>query len=110
MPARPNSRISARPMTKGGVMMGRMERLRSSHFALSRVRSAISASASPSTVHSTPTSTATATVFQATPQLPAPRRQPRLHMLALNSFSANSPGTTLPSLSFTAEARMENSG
>ena len=71
-PARPNSRISARPMTKGGVMIGRMDSARSSGFIGMRVRSATSAKARPSSVVSTPTSVASATVFHATPQLRPP--------------------------------------
>ena len=58
-------------MTKGGVMIGRMDSTRSSGFIGMRVRSATSAKARPSSVVSTPTSVASATVFHATPQLRA---------------------------------------
>ena len=63
-------------MTKGGVMIGRMESARSSGFIGMRVRSATSAKARPSSVVSRPTRAASATVFQATPQPCAPVRQP----------------------------------
>ena len=85
-PARPNSRISASPMTKGGVMIGRIDSTRSSGFIGMRVRSATSAKARPSSVVSTPTSVASATVFHATPQLRPPVTQSRLQIDGLNSF------------------------
>ena len=98
-PARPNSRISARPMTKGGVMIGRIDSARSSGFIGRRVRSATSAKARPSRVVSRPTSVASATVFHATPQLRVPNLQSRPQIDGLNSFAANCDGREAPSLS-----------
>ena len=91
-------------------MIGRIDSTRSSGFIRMRVRSATSAKASPSSVVSTPTSVASATVFHATPQLRPPVTQSILQIDALNSFSANSAGAKPPSLSRTAEDRMQSTG
>ena len=74
MPARPKIRISARPITKGGVMIGSTETIFSSRGKGNRVRVAIKAKARPSAVLRTPTTTAKASEFQAAPQLRPPVR------------------------------------
>src|SRR6185437_5742109 len=102
-PARPNSRINARPITNGGVMIGRIDSARKSGFIGNRVRNATRAKARP-------TSVASATVFQATPQLRVPAMQSRPQIDLLNNFDANNVGAKLPSLSRTAEDRMHSTG
>src|SRR5262249_42118633 len=97
-------------MTKGGVMIGRMDSARSNGFIGMWVRRATSAKARPRSVVSTPTSDASATVFHATPQLRVPPRQFRPQIDALNSFARNNDGAKLPSLSRTAEDRMHTTG
>src|SRR6185437_372060 len=109
-PARPNSRINARPITNGGVMIGRIDSARKSGFIGNRVRNATRAKARPSSVVNTPTSVASATVFQATPQLRVPAMQSRPQIDLLNNFDANNVGAKLPSLSRTAEDRMHSTG
>ena len=77
VPERPNSRMSASPITNGGVMIGRMVRMRSRPLKRMVVRVAISANARPSAVVPMPTSTARNSVFQATPQRRFEVRQSR---------------------------------
>ena len=57
-PERPNSRITASPITNGGVMIGSTVSTRSARLAGKSVRVAISAKASPSSVVPAPTRTA----------------------------------------------------
>ena len=87
VPEAPNSRMMARPMTKGGVMIGNTLSRRSSRLARKPVRVAKRAKASPRTVVLTPTTMAIKREFQATPQLTLAVRQPTPQMSRLNSFS-----------------------
>ena len=76
-PERPNSRISAKPITKGGVMIGKIDIARSSFLKRKFVRATTNAKASPSAVVPAPQISARISVFQATPQRGPPLRQPR---------------------------------
>jgi hypothetical protein len=68
--------MSASPITKGGVMIGKTVMTRRSALNRKPVRTAISAKARPSAVEASPVSTASSTVFQATPQEIPPPKQP----------------------------------
>ena len=76
-PERPKIRMSPRPITNGGVMIGRIVRMRSSPLCLNPVRVAISAKARPSAVQPAAHRNASMSVFHATPQrvLPAMQRE-----------------------------------
>ena len=80
-PARPSMSVSARPMTKGGVMIGRTVSRRSPFLKGRRIRVATSAKARPSKVVPVAVQIARKKVRHATPQPPAPIRQPRLQIL-----------------------------
>ena len=66
-PERPSNKITDKPMTKGGVMMGSSDRDLKKPLKGTRVRVSTSANARPSTVLPSPTATARASEFQATP-------------------------------------------
>lgn len=68
-PERPKRRITANPMTKGGVMIGSTVRMRSAGLAGNAVRVTTRAKQSPRAVVPTPTRTPRNTVFHATPHL-----------------------------------------
>ena len=79
-PLRPNSRIRARPSTKGGVTIGNMVMARMGRTQRPLVRVTSRANTSPRKVADTPVSKASARVFQATPQRPGPATQLRLQI------------------------------
>ena len=87
VPDAPNRRMMASPMTKGGVMIGRTLRRRSSRLARKPVRVASKAKANPRTVVLAATRIAINREFQAMPQLTLAVRQPTPQMSWLNSFS-----------------------
>ena len=101
-PERPNSRISASPMTNGGVMIGSTEMMRIAPLKRKPVRVAISAKASPSSVDSTPTITARNSVFQATPHCEPPDRQASPQIERSKKSARNFAGAALPALSWKA--------
>ena len=74
----------ASPITKGGVITGRIATSFSSGFAGKDVRWASNAKASPSAVVVIPTIVARRTEFQNTPQERSPRKQPRLQIVWLD--------------------------
>ena len=98
-PARPKSRISARPMTNGGVMIGSTLITRSAPLKRNAVRAAISAKARPRTVEPAPTTMARNTVFQATPQRRLEYRQSRPQIERSKKLAKNRPpSNALPSM------------
>ena len=101
-PERPKRRISARPITKGGVMIGSTDSARRSGLAGNAVRVAISAKARPRTVVPAPTRTARNSVFQATPQRSGPSRQSRPQIDRFASLSRKTAGASAPPSSRTA--------
>ena len=86
-PERPKSRMTARPITKAGVMIGSTVSARRMRRKRKPVRVATRAKARPSSVESTPTRTARKKEFQATPQRGPPVRQPSDQSRSLNSRS-----------------------
>ena len=87
-PDRPSSRITARPITKGGVMMGSSDSDLKKRLNGSEVRTITSAKARPSRVLRKPTVTASANEFHAAPHCPRPSRQPRRQILGSTRRSA----------------------
>ena len=85
LPDRPNSRISDRPITNGGVMMGKSESDLNRPRKRTPVRVSTRANASPSRVDSSPTVTASTSVFQAAPQLEPVLRQVRRQIFGSSS-------------------------
>ena len=77
----------ARPMTKGGVMIGSTVSARRILPYLKPVRVTTSANTSPIAVVSRPTTIARNSEFQATPQRVPPVTQPVPHSLSLNSLA-----------------------
>ena len=76
-------------MTKGGVMIGRIESARSSVFIGMRVRSGDQREGEAEQRGEHADQRSLATVFQATPQFRAPMRQSRPQIEWLNSFVRN---------------------
>ena len=109
-PERPKIRISASPITKGGVTIGSTVSTRSVFLKRKPVRVAISAKARPSTVVPAPQHSARNSVFHATPQRPPPDRQRRLQIFAAASRSSSSAGMKAPSPSWKACDRMRRIG
>src|SRR5919106_1267401 len=105
-PERPNSRITASPITNGGVMIGSTVSTRSGRFARKSVRVAISAKARPRRVVPAPTRVARDSEVPATPHPTLPCRQPSPQILSSNSLARNTGGANLPSLSWSALARI----
>ena len=91
-------------------MIGSKVSTRNSRLARNPVRVAISAKARPSAVVPAPTETAMMSEFQATPQPRFTVRQSRPQMFLENSFSKNSAGARLSSLSRKALTRMRTTG
>ena len=91
-PERPNSRITASPITNGGVMIGSTVSTRSARLARKSVRVAISAKARPSSVVPAPTRTASSSEFQATPQLTRLCRQASPQILAVEQLGEEARG------------------
>ena len=87
-PDSPSSRITAKPITNGGVMMGSSDSDLKKRLKGREVRTITSAKARPSRVLRKPTATASASEFQAAPHCPRPSRQPRRHSLGSTSRSA----------------------
>ncbi|MOA09551.1 hypothetical protein D3C78_1293900 [compost metagenome] len=108
-PARPNSSISASPITNGGVMIGSTVSRRSPFLNGSGVRVAASAKARPSSVEPLAVINARVRVRQAVPQLP-PFRQPRLQMAGSCILAIRPSGLNEPSTSCTEETNMLRTG
>ncbi len=87
---RPNSKMMPRPMTKGGVIIGRMARARSNDLARKPVRRWRSARPRPSRVVERPVATASARLFHSTPH-PAPERHARLQMSSPDNLANRAP-------------------
>ena len=69
LPDKPNSRMMARPITNGGVMMGSNDKDLNADRNRTPVRVSTRAKASPSSVDNTPTLMASISEFHATPQV-----------------------------------------
>ena len=78
-PDRPNHKINARPITKGGVIIGKTVNMRSAFLQGSGVRVAASAKANPKSVEPLAVIIASHKVRQAVPQVP-PVRHDRLQI------------------------------
>ena len=76
-------RISPRPMTNGGVMIGSTVRMRRIFLWRNPVRVTISANASPSDVQQVAQTSASISVFHATPQRVWLAMQPRPHIFSV---------------------------
>ena len=87
--------MTARPMTKGGVMMGSTVSTRSVRLARKPVRVTTSANARPRIVVESPTSTAIHSEFQATPHVTDRARQSSPQMLDEKNFRTKRAGATL---------------
>ena len=109
-PERPKTRISAKPITNGGVMIGRTVSTRSVFLKAKEVRVTMRANASPRAVVPAPQASARKSVFQATPQRPPPVRQRRLQIFSADSRSTTSTGMKAPSPSWKACNRMRRMG
>ena len=96
-PARPNSKISPKPTTNGGVMMGNMARMLSGLASAFASRSAQSAIKVPRNVVPVAVSSARPSVFQATPQRPWPLMHPSPQMRAVPIRSQRAPMEKSPS-------------
>ena len=83
-PDRPKIRMSPRPITNGGVMIGSTVNTRRSRLALKPVRVTTRANARPSVVVVAAVSRASSSVFQPTPQLRPPVRQSSRQIFAAN--------------------------
>ncbi|MNE14391.1 hypothetical protein D3C80_1072700 [compost metagenome] len=108
-PARPNSSISARPITNGGVMIGSTVNMRSPFLNGSGVRVAARAKARPSSVDPLAVISASVRVRQAVPQLP-PFRQLRLQMAGSCILAIRPSGLNDPSASCTEATNMLSTG
>jgi len=71
VPERPKMRMRARPTTKGGVMMGRIEKMRIRPRNRDVARTAYRAKTKPSTVVETPTAAASTIELRSTRPKPA---------------------------------------
>jgi hypothetical protein len=91
-PDRPNRRITASPITNGGVMIGNTVSTLSARLAGNSVRVTISANASPRTAVPAPTRMASSSEFQATPQLTPPCRQPSPQIFWSTSLARDTAG------------------
>ncbi len=100
----------ARPMTKGGVMIGSTEATRRARLKRNPVRTAMRASAAPITVLPMPTTMARIAVFQATPQLRFAVRQPNPQIAGSSKRSRKAPGANPPSAPWNAPMRMRATG
>ena len=109
-PARPNIRMSASPITNGGVMIGSMASTRKRPVKRRPARVAASAKASPSAVDPSPTRTARINVFQATPQRRLEAKQSSPQTERSKNFSASWFGANTPASSWTALARIVATG
>jgi len=96
-PDRPKSRMTARPITKAGVMIGSTVNALSVRRKRKPVRVATSAKARPMSVEMIPTRTARKIEFPATPQRLPSVRQRRLQRRSLKSFSTKVKGEMVPS-------------
>jgi hypothetical protein len=101
-PDRPKIRISPRPMTNGGVMIGSTDSVRSAFLKRKAVRVTISANARPSAVDAVAHSTARISVFHATPQPDWPATQPSDHIFCVKSRSENASSDSAPCASASA--------
>ncbi len=90
VPERPNSRIRTSPITKGGVMIGRMLRMRRNGFAGNAVRVKTSAKASPMTVVPNAVDRPSTREFTAAPQYPEPMTQASDHTVSSKKRGKNS--------------------
>src|SRR5690348_2309525 len=110
VPDRPNSRISANPITNGGVMIGRIVSARSVPFSRMPVRVAINANARPSAAVPNPTTTASNNVFQATPQRRFDAMQSSPQIDRSKNLAPNTPSASAPESSLMALVRMMATG
>ena len=102
--------MSPSPITKGGVMIGRMVRTRNALFCLKPVRVAISANARPSTVHPVAQRNASVSVFHATPQRVLPAMHPSPQIFSVNRRSGRAVSENAPALSWIPETRIRATG
>ena len=105
-PDNPNIRISASPITKGGVMIGKIVKARTARRYLKPDRVTTSAKASPRTVVKKPTQIAKNSEFHATPQRPVPVRQLSPHNRSSKNFSAKTINEYDPSWVINADINM----
>ena len=86
-PDNPKSNINAKPMTNGGVMIGKTVKVRRSFLYRNPDRVTTNAKIRPNIVVIRPTSTARNNEFHATPHRP-PHKQPRPHKRSSKNFDA----------------------
>jgi hypothetical protein len=98
-PERPNSKIIAKPITKGGLIIGKSEAVRMRFLARIPVRVTIKAKAKPSPVVVTPTKMAMKNEFQAIPQFKLLVKQLMPQIFLEVNFSINGKKTKFPSAS-----------
>ena len=109
-PERPNRRIKARPITNGGVMIGRIDIARNNFLSRKLVRATTSANARPSAVVPAPQINASRSVFHATPQRGPPVRQPNPHTFCCVKRPRNAAIENAPPSSSNALTRILSTG
>ena len=110
MPDKPNSKIIDKPITNGGVMMGRMVKARKTLRYLNPDRVATKANTSPRAVVVAPTVIAKNNEFQAAPQPTVLYKQSSPQIFLSVNFSKNTPSEYTPSLSCKALIRICETG
>ena len=109
VPWRPSSMVSARPTTKGGVMIGSTVSRRRDFLNRKPVRVATSANTRPSSVVPVAVQTARKNVRQATPQLP-PQRQASDQIFGSKMLFCTPSVVKDPSKSWNAPVNIDTSG